>query len=115
MKVRTEEQYKSIKVPQWVYENLEQAKLTIARKGTESLPQEVLSPECCPICTSAMEKLELKYSYKKCPHCGYMQQDFKASSNFLKGALIGGSVGLGLSLLFYYLLPKNKKINITNK
>ena len=101
--MKKREEYKSIKVPEWVYENSKQAALILSRKGTDSLPTEVLSPEYCPKCNSKMEKLELKYSYKKCPHCGYKQQDFTASSNFLKGIGIGTGIGLGLSLLIYFL------------
>jgi len=101
--------YKSIKVPKWVYDNSKQVALAISRKGIENIPEEVLSPEVCPICKSKMRKVELKYLYKKCPHCGYTQQDFKASSNFLKGALIGGGIALGLSLLIHYLYSPDRK------
>ena len=101
--------YKSIKVPKWVYDNSKQVALAISRKGIENLPKEILSPKYCPICGSRMEKVELKYSYKRCPHCGYTQQDFAASSNFLKGTLVGGGIALGLSLLIHYLYPTNTK------
>lgn len=104
-----EEEYKSIKVPQWVHENSRQASLVLSRKGTKNLPSEVLSPEHCPICESKMKKLELRYSYKRCPRCGYTQQDFKASSDFLRGASIAGSIALGLSLLIYFLSEDNKE------
>lgn len=94
--------YKSIKVPKWVHENSKQASLIITRKGIENLPKEVLVPEYCPFCKTKMEKLQLKHFYRRCPHCGYKQQDF-TSSNFLKGAPIGGSIALGLSLLIYFI------------
>ena len=103
--------YKSIKVPKWVYDNSKQVALAISRKGIENIPKEVLSPEACPICKSKMEKVELRYSYKKCSHCGYTQQDFVASSNFLKGVPIGGGIAIGLSLLIHYLYPTNTKGN----
>jgi len=105
----TEQIYRSIKVPQWVYENSKQASLFLSRKGIEGLPKEVLSPKYCPICKTEMEELELKYTYKRCPHCGYTQQDFIASSNFLKGALIGGGISLGVCLLIHFLSKDNKK------
>lgn len=110
MKKEINQVYKSIKIPQWVHENSKQVSIMLSRKGIENLPIEVLSPEYCPFCKSEMEKVELKYSYKKCPHCGYKQQDFKASSNFLKGAAIGGSIALGVSLLIYFL-SKDKRDN----
>ena len=50
-----------------------------------------------------MEKLELKYSYKKYPHCGYTQQDFLVSSNFLKGIGIGAGIGVEVCVLIYIL------------
>jgi len=102
MREETREGYKSIKVPHWVHENSKQASLILSRKGIENLPKEILSPQYCPICKTEMEELELKYSYKKCPHCGYTQQNFTASSNFLKGG-IGGSIGLGVCLLIHFL------------
>ncbi len=111
MNTQDNEQYKSIKVPQWVHENSKQASLTLYRKGIDSLPPEVLSPEYCPNCDSRMEKLELKYSYKKCPRCGYRQQDFAASSNFFKGAAIGGGIGLGVCLLIYFLSKHGRDNN----
>lgn len=112
MRIENQKQfYKSVKLPKWIYDNSKQVALTLSRKGIDNLPKEVLSPDFCPTCKSQMEKLELKYSYKKCPHCGYMQQDFTASSNFLKGALVGGGIALGLSLLLYYLHSTNPKEN----
>jgi hypothetical protein len=103
-----EEVYKSIKVPQWVHQNSKQASLFLSRKGIENLPSEALSPEYCPICESKMKKLELRYSYKRCPRCGYTQQDFKVSSDFLRGVSIAGSIALGLSLLIYFLSQDSK-------
>lgn len=101
MKKEINQVYKSIKIPQWVHENSKQASLILSRKGIDSLPPEVLSPQYCPNCNSKMEKLELKCSYKKCPRCGYRQQDFTASSNSFKG--IGAGIGVGVSLLIYFL------------
>lgn len=103
MQEEMEKAYRSIKVPQWVHENARQASLMLSRKGIENLPSEVLSPEYCPICESRMQGLRLRYSYKRCPRCGYTQQDFRASSSFLTEAAIGGSIALGLSLLIYFL------------
>ena len=109
MKKILKEEYKSIKVPPWVYENSKQALQILYRKGIDNLPPEVLSPEYCPNCNSKMEKLELKYSYKKCPRCGYVQQDFTAGSNFSKGIGIGVGRGLGVSLLVYFLSKNSTK------
>lgn len=75
----------------------------------DNLPKEVLSPEICPICRAKMEKLVSKYSYKKCPHCGYIQQDFLASPDSLKGALVGGGMSLGVSLLIHFLSKGSTK------
>ena len=87
--------YRSIKVPAWVYQNIQQAELSLQRKGLENLPQEVIAPTQCPVCRMGLEVFEAKYEYRHCPQCGYMQQDFTAASNFFLGVV----VGLGLALL----------------
>lgn len=103
MKKESKEEYKSIKVPRWVHENSKQVSLILSRKGVKNLPEEVLSPKYCPICKTEMEDLKLKYLYKRCPRCGYIQQDFTPSSNFPKGAFIGNGIGLASCLLMYFL------------
>jgi len=109
MKKETKQVYKSIKVPKWVHENSKQVSLILSRKGIENLPKEVLSPKYCPICKSEMEELDLKYSYKQCHSCGYTQKNFKDSSNFIKGVVLGDGIGLGVSLLIYSLSNDKKK------
>lgn len=103
--------YKFIKVSEWVCQNLKQAMLSLSRKGIDSFPSEILSPECCPNCNSKMEKLELKYSYKKCPYCGYKQQDFSAFLDFLKGIGIGAGIDLSAPLLLYFLSKTDTYLN----
>ena len=109
MKKETKRVYKSIKVPQWVHENSKQVSLILSRKGIENLPKEVLSPKHCPICKSGMGELGLKHSYKQCPNCGYTQKNFKDSSNFIKGVVLGDGIGLGVSLLIYFISNDKKK------
>ena len=108
MKKENKKVYKSIKVPRWVHENSKQVSLILSRKGIKNLPKEVLSPKYCPICKSEMEELGSKCSYKQCPSCGYTQKNFKDYSNFLKGVVIGDGIGLGISLLIYFLSNDNK-------
>jgi len=93
------QQYRSIKVPVWVYENWKQAELALKRRGAEDvapLPAEILAPPRCPACHSRMRSFELRYSYRRCERCGYTQQDLTATSNFLGGAVLG----VALTLLF---------------
>lgn len=96
--------YKSIKVPDWVYENWKRTETEIARRGLRSVPQKVLQPNQCPVCASQMQVLKLKYEYLKCNQCGYCQQNFSVTSNFFGGVLLG----LGLSALLTALAQPSK-------
>ena len=99
------EEYKSIKIPKWVYDNWQECQLRLSRKGLGSLPEDILSPSVCPIC---QEDLEIRESKKKvylvCSHCGYAQQQLgKAAA---ESGLGGIAMGLGLGLLLNALMSK---------
>ncbi len=89
------QQYRSIKVPGWVYTNWKQAELALQRRGEGALSPEVLAPSVCPACRTQMQTLELNYQYRRCDRCGYAQQDLSGTSNFLGGMVLG----VGLTLL----------------
>ena len=98
------EDFRSIKVPKWVYDNLEEGKLRLSRKGLEALPQEILSPKKCPVCGGKMKAAESGSGkeFLECAKCGYVQQKFSTDST---GAFIGGVVvGLGLAALIAMLM-----------
>ncbi|MFA5794968.1 MAG: hypothetical protein WC980_07905 [Candidatus Brocadiia bacterium] len=88
--------YKSIRVPNWVYQNWQKAGEALAKKGIEVLPEKVLAPKKCPVCSAKLRMVKFKYEYLQCTKCDYSQQNFSSSSNFAGGVILG----LGLALLF---------------
>lgn len=95
--------YKTIKVPQWVYENAKEVELMLMRKGYENLPSKVLSPRECPICSSTLESLEEDDQYVRCERCGYTQQKFDPKVN---GIVMGTAIGMGLIYLLNTLFDR---------
>lgn len=94
------EDYKMIKVPAWVYDNLKQTKIALERKRV-ALNPDLTAPDICPRCGERMETLNLKYEYNKCLTCGYTQQriDFSATGHIALGIIIG----LGAAALWHYI------------
>jgi len=90
-----DKEYKSIRVPAWVYNNWGKAENALAKKGLDALPEKILAPQKCPVCNSNLKSVNLKYEYLSCPKCNYTQQNFSTSSNFLGGVLLG----LGIAVL----------------
>lgn len=102
-KTQNLEDYKMIKVPSWVYDNLKQTKLVLERKRL--IPDTTLtSPDICPRCKKPMEILKVKYEYKKCLSCGYTQQkiNFATAGNIALGMIIS----LGAAALWQHLSEK---------
>lgn len=95
--------YKTIKVPQWVYENAKEVELTLMRKGFGNLPTKVLNPRECPICSSTLEPSEEDDEYVRCKRCGYTQQKFDPKVN---GVVLGTAVGVGLIYLLNILFDR---------
>ncbi len=95
--------YKTIKVPKWVYENAKEAELTLMRKGFGNLPTKVLSPKECPICSSTLQAGEEDDEYVRCKRCGYTQQKFDPKVN---GIVLGTAVGVGLIYLLNILFDR---------
>lgn len=93
------QRFRSIKVPEWVYQNVRRAELALERPGATPLPREVLAPAACPACRGRLDRFELRYEYLTCNRCGYTQQNLATRSNFLGGMVLG----IGLALLFQAL------------
>jgi hypothetical protein len=95
--------YKSLKVPTWVYENAVGVQNDVLRKGIDSLPQEVLRPRHCPRCHHEVRFLEataeVKFARMACPHCNYKQQTFSATGHLVAGVGLGVLLGLGIACL----------------
>ncbi|GAH39890.1 unnamed protein product, partial [marine sediment metagenome] len=94
------EDYKMIKVPAWVYDNLKQAKLAIERKKL-SIKSDFTSSNKCPRCKKPMETFKARFEYNRCLNCGYTQQkiDLSAAGNIALGIIIG----LSTAALWQYL------------
>jgi len=101
--------YKSIKVPTWVYENWKRTEAEIARKGLQSIPTEVLKPHRCPACNGMMGTFKMKNEFLKCNRCGYCQQNFAVTTNFFGGILLGLGLSALLSTLNQSSKPRKKK------
>jgi predicted Zn-ribbon and HTH transcriptional regulator len=100
------EDYKIIKVPTWVYNNLKQSKMLIERKK-QYLNPTIVSPTRCPKCNHSMDSIKAKFEYFTCPNCHYTQQkvDLNASGNIALGFIIG----LGVAALINSLSEDKKK------
>jgi hypothetical protein len=46
MKNANADEYKSMKLPKWVYDNLKAAQEDILRRGLNTIPEELIPPEC---------------------------------------------------------------------
>ncbi len=93
------EEYHSIKVPKWVYDNVHEGQLRLSRKGLAALPVEVLNPKNCPVCKSRLHKdrSERGREFFVCDRCGYAQQEVDVDRAGALGA--GVVIGLGLACL----------------
>lgn len=93
------EDYKTVKVPQWVYDNAIAVRGDLVRQGLDSVPAELLEPPQCPRCGSEVDYLRVEYEQLDCGSCGYKQRSMSASSNTGKGIGIGILLGLGIAAI----------------
>ena len=77
--------YKSVTLPEPTYRMVIEIRKELAKKGLDSIPEEVwklVETEKCPRCGTAMDKIELKASYYRCPKCGFEKPEvFLAKMN----------------------------------
>jgi transposase-like protein len=92
--------WKTVKIPEWAYENALLAKGDVLVRSAAALPVELLSPAKCPRCDSELELVRVGYERVQCTQCNYKQERFEASSTNLRGIGIGVLLGLGLAALF---------------
>ena len=112
-------EYRSTKLPRYIFDEAELVKAKILTEGGGRLPKEVLMPERCPICGRKMRRLDvrMRVSYYVCDKCGYKQPglDIEAKGNditALAAALgLGTLIGLGIAALAYLLTqpPKSEE------
>ncbi len=101
-------EYEGVRIPRYAYDSLPIVKArAIANKGR--LPEEVLSPQKCPLCGGKMQGTgaPVKLEYHECASCGYGQPIFNleqvktdmgpALADLGKGAFMA----LGIAALAY--------------
>jgi hypothetical protein len=100
------DEYRSLKVPTWVYENVIAAQNDVRQRGIDVLPQDALQPKSCPRCHHEVRfvdaSVEVKFARVECPHCKYTQQSVSVNGQVVAGVGLGMLLGLGL----YYLLDQ---------
>lgn len=94
---------KTVKIPDWAYENALAAKGELVRRGLNALPKELLTPALCPRCATALRPGKPEDEQVVCEKCGYRQdrQGALASS----GVSLGTIIGLGIAALLERLGP----------
>jgi hypothetical protein len=97
------EDYKSLKVPTWVYENVQQARADLVRRGIASVPPSLTAPKQCPRCHGAVTQVAatatVHFEQVQCAGCGYRQQTFAATGHLVAGMGLGVLLGLGIAAL----------------
>ncbi len=103
-------EYKVVRVPNCAHDSVQLIKAK-AIANQVRLPQEVLSPKVCPLCTGTMEGVEatLRLGYHKCMNCGYSQPTIKVEQiradigPTLAALGIGALFALGIASLAYLI------------
>lgn len=100
--------YKGIKVPEEVYEDLNELKEIIIRNGLSSISNDFINyvPKSCPKCNTEMDSVEVNLGYHHCPNCEFKYPEIKLG---LGGSLaIGTLIGLGIAGIIYLLTRKDE-------
>lgn len=101
----TSDEYKSLKVPTWVYNNAQQLRADLVRGGIEQLPEKLRAPTRCPCCSGSVDhvsaSVKVSYDYVRCrnPQCNYKQQVFTAKGHLVASIGLGVLLGLGITAI----------------
>jgi hypothetical protein len=91
----TLEDWKSIKVPAWAYDNARLAARELARRGTLSVAEKMPSQMKCQGCDGKLASRlcgELKVLH--CAACGFTRPDMGSTSSITTGIVIGLALAL---------------------
>jgi hypothetical protein len=97
-------EYKSVKIPKWVYVNALAARTDLLRRGLDAIPADVRDPRNCPRCGSKMEPLLDAPAVECAAGCGYRQDSIDAAEGVGPGVILG----LGLAALLERLPNKEQ-------
>lgn len=105
--VEKKKDYKGIKVPKEVYDDISELKEIIIQNGLNSISNDFLNyiPRNCPKCDTKMNSVEVKVGYHHCPNCEFKYPEIKPG---LGGNLaIGTLITLGVAGIIYLLNQNN--------
>lgn len=106
--IEKKKDYRGIKVPKDIYENLKELKEVIIDKGLSSISKDFINyvPRNCPKCNAEMDSVEIKFGYHHCPNCEFKYPEIKLG---LGGSLaLGTLIGLGIAGIIYLLTRKDE-------
>jgi hypothetical protein len=96
--------YRTIKVPEAVYQNTLRLQADLIRKGTGSLPAKLSDPDRCPRCGGPVHRLTVGAEFVSCDAaaCGYQQQSLaaEATGKTITTLALGMLLGLGVAAVF---------------
>ena len=107
MKTVEKVEYRSTKLPRYIFDAAELVRARMLTGGLKRLPKELLAPEKCPICGGKMRRLEARTRapYYACDKCGYKQPglDVEGTDVSRLASSLGAStvMGLGMAALAY--------------
>jgi hypothetical protein len=91
-------QYRTIRVPEWVYYDAILARSDTLNHGLRSIPEQLREPVACPRCRS--ELTVAADGQFECGSCGFRQEKIETSGGNLAGVGLGVIIGLGLAAYF---------------
>ncbi len=101
--------YKTVKVPEWAYENAVKAQNELARRGLDTLPEHIVAPPVCPHCGGDnVNHVHVELDYMRCNGCGFEQQKVVGTGNALVHVGLGVLLGLGVTALLKSSTSKPK-------
>ena len=85
---------KLVRCSNFEYAQLEQARVELAKKGTDRLPS--LKP-VCPQCGNQLDGFKISYEHLQCPSCGYQEDNLAVTA--IGAFALGAIIALGAAAL----------------
>lgn len=92
--------YRTIKVPESVYQNTLRLRADLVRNGTGTVPTELGDPSRCPRCGGPVHRVTVGAEFVSCDAdaCGYKQQSLSVDTTGKTVATLGLGMLLGLGI-----------------